>query len=92
MGWANTLHPSFEHRGLFDFFFVGVAVPDEGTGVDVDDAGWVAIISVVEGCACEGSVGVVLLGREETLNVDVSSSFSSPTVVDGSSGFPSSMS
>lgn len=83
------MQPSFEQRGLLDFFFVGVAVP-EGTGVDdVEEGGWVMVISVV-GCGCDGSVGVLLLDGDETLSVDVSSSLSSPTVVDGSSGFPSS--
>ena len=39
-----------------------------------------------------GSVGVVLLDGVDSLRVDDSSSLSSPTVVDGSSGLPSSMS
>lgn len=62
----------------------------EGTGVDdVDEGGWVMVISVV-GCGCEGSVGVLPLDGDETLRVDVSSSLSWPTVVDGSRGLPSS--
>jgi len=74
---------------LFDFFF-GVEAPEEGIGVDdVEVGGWIAVIS--EG-GCEGSVGVVLLGGGGSFNVDDSSSLSSPTVVEGSRGFPSSMS
>jgi len=45
-----------------------------------------------KGCGCNGSVGVLPLEGEETFSMDVSSSFSSPTVVEGSSGLPSSMS
>ena len=76
---------------MFDFFF-GVDAPDEGTGVDeVDVGGRVVVISASDGWACDGSVGVVLLDGD-SFNVDDSSSFSSPTVVDGSSGLPSSMS
>jgi len=85
------LHPTLEHLGLFDFF-LGVAGPDKGVGVDeVDVGGWVVMISVEEACG-KGSVGEVLRDGEETLKVDDSSRLSSPTVVDGSSGFPSSMS
>jgi len=59
---------------------------------DLDADGVVVVMSVEDGCGCNGSVGVVLLDGVESFNVDDSSSLSSPTVVDGSSGLPSSMS
>ena len=83
------MHASFEHLGLCDFFF-GVEAPEEGLGVDeVDVEGGEMVIS---GCGCNGSVGVILLDGDDNFSVDDSSSFSSPTVVDGCSGLPSSMS
>lgn len=83
------MHPSLEHRGLFDFFLVGVAVPDV-VGVEVPDAdGFCVTISVVAGADC---VGVVLREGEESWSVEDSSSLRSATVVDGSRGLPSSMS
>jgi hypothetical protein len=65
MGCAGALHPSFEQRGLFDFFFVGVAVPD-GVGVGVD-------LPSTAGCVVD-SVGVVDREGEETFNVEDSRS------------------
>ena len=68
-------------------------MPEDGAGVDdVEAGGNVVVISVGVGCGCSGSVGVVLLDGVDSLRVDDSSSLSSPTVVDGSSGLPSSMS
>ena len=59
---------------------------------DVDVGGRVVVIFVEEGCGCDGSVGVELRVGDDTFKVDVSSSFISPTVVEGSNGLPSSMS
>jgi hypothetical protein len=87
MGCAAALHPSLEHRGLFDFF-LGVEAPDEGAGVEVIEG----IVEAVSDDPCADSVGVELLDGDETFKVDDSSSLSSPTVVEGSNGFESSMS
>jgi len=81
------LQPPFEHRGLFDFFLVGVAAP-EVVGVDADDMeGFCVTMSDDDDC-----VGVVLLEGDDNCSVDDSSSLSSATVVEGSRGFPSSIS
>lgn len=40
MGCAGALQPSFEQRGLFDFLFDGVAVPERvGVGAEDVDSG-----------------------------------------------------
>jgi hypothetical protein len=66
---------------------VGVAAP-EGVAVDADDRdGFCVTMSDDVDC-----VGVVLLEGDDNCRVADSSSLSSATVVEGSSGFPSSIS
>ena len=43
------MQASFEQRGLFDFLFVGVAVP-EVEGVGVDDIDGLEVIMSVDNC------------------------------------------
>ena len=43
------MQASFEQRGLFDFLFVGVAVPEVG-GVDADDIDGLGVIMSVDDC------------------------------------------
>lgn len=83
MGWAGALQASLKHRGLFDFFLVGVA----GAGVD-----GLEVMSVDEEAGGGWSVGVELRIGGESCSVDNSSSFRSPTVLDGSKGLSSSVS
>ena len=80
MGWAGALQACLEHRGLFDFFLVGVA----GAGVD-----GLEVISVDDGAGVGCSVGVELRIGGDSCRVDDSSSFKSPTVLDGSKGLSS---
>lgn len=86
MGCARALHPSFVHLGLFDLRLVdvGVLVPDvvveDGTGESV--ASDVVVISEDSGSCEPRDEGV------KRLRVDDSESWSSLTVVAGSSCLP----
>lgn len=68
---------------MFDFFFVGVA----GAGVD-----GLEVMSLDEDVGGGWSVGVELRIGGDSCRVDNSSSFRSPTVLDGSKGLSSSVS